>query len=136
MSVFFFHLIFGCSLRRFGQCTREVLQEYYVNLVRTDSSGRFFIPGSPSTADSSESDPESMASRSPSPMQGQSSPDHRIRLTASMRTPSYHEPSTILMDTAARTPQAPQVPTLEQNMAFADLQSSLGGGSGISFGRP
>lgn len=124
---------FGCSLRRFCQCTREVLQEYYVNLVRTDSSGRFFIPGSPSMADSSvasESDPEGMASRSPSPAQTRSSMDHRSRLTASMRSPSHHEPSTILIDTATLTPQAPQAPTLEQNMAFADLQSSLAGGCG------
>ncbi|KAI9569726.1 cyclin-domain-containing protein [Boletus coccyginus] len=110
-------------------CTREVLQEYYVNLVRTDSSGRFYIPGSPSTAESSvssESDLESMASRSPSPMPGHSLTDHRVRLTASMRSPS----------TATRTPLVPQVPTLEQNMAFADLQSSLEEGSGISLGQP
>ena len=124
MSVFFF---FAGLFARSDQCTREVLEEYYINLVRTDSSGRFFIPGSPTGAEStvsSESDPESMASRSPSPMPG-SPLDHRIRLTASMRSP-----------TATRTPQAPQVPTLEQNMAFADLQSSLGGGSDIPFGRP
>ncbi|KAG6375431.1 cyclin-domain-containing protein [Boletus reticuloceps] len=117
-------------------CTREVLQEYYVNLVRTESSGRFFIPGSPPVADSSvssESELESTASRSPSPSQGQSSTDHRTRLIAHMRSPSHHEPSTILIDTARRTPRV--VPTLEQNMAFADLQSSLGGESGIPFGR-
>ncbi|KAF8134616.1 cyclin-domain-containing protein [Boletus edulis] len=117
-------------------CTREVLQEYYVNLVRTESSGRFFISGSPPVADSSvssESELESTASRSPSPSQGQSSTDLRI-LTGRMRSPSHHEPSTILIDTARRTPRVPQVPTLEQNMAFADLQSSLGGGSGIPFG--
>jgi len=115
-------------------CTREVLEEYYINLVRTDSSGRFFIPGSPTGAEStapSESDPESMASRSPSPMPG-SPVDHRVRLTASMRSPSHHEPPT--SSTATRTPR--QVPTLEQNMAFADLQSSLGGGFDIPFGRP
>ncbi|KAG9316690.1 cyclin-domain-containing protein [Chiua virens] len=113
-------------------CTHEVLQEYYVNLVRTDSSGRFVIPRSLSTAESSassESDLESMASRSPSPTQGQ-----LVRLTA--RSPSHHEPSTILLGTATLTPQAPQAPTLEQNMAFADLQNSLGGASGIPFGRP
>lgn len=53
-----------------------------------------------------------------------------------MRSSAHHEPSTILIDTATRTPQALQVPTLEQNMAFADLQSSLGEGSGFRFGRP
>lgn len=126
--VFFVVVVFGCSLRHFCQCTREVLQEYYVNLVRTDSSGRFFIPGSPSMAESSvssENDSESMASRSPSPMQ--------TRLTARTRLPSHHEPSTILIDTSTLTPRVPQAPTLEQNMAFADLQSSLAGGSGIPF---
>lgn len=126
----------GCSLRRFRQCTREVLQEYYVNLVRTDSSGRFYIPGSPCMAESavsSESEPESMGSRSPSPVQGQSM-DPRARLTAGMLSPSRHESSTILIDAARQVPQAP---TLEQNMAFADLQSSLGRGTGgISFVRP
>ncbi|KAN0091215.1 Cyclin domain containing protein [Tylopilus felleus] len=114
-------------------CTREVLQEYYVNLVRTDSSGRFFIPGSPTVAESSissESDPESMASRSPSPIQGETSTaDHPTRLTASMCSSSHLDPAT-------RTPRVPQVPTLEQNMAFADLQSSVGEGSRIRFGRP
>jgi len=149
-------------------CTPEVLQEYYVNLVRTDSSGRFFIPGSPTAtavdaSSSSESDAESImgTSRSPSPSpthapqahaanphghghgQGQSRSelgsmllstssstlptDHRrLRLTAGGRAPLHHEPSTL-------TPRAPQAPTLEQNMAFADLQSSLGKGSGIPF---
>ncbi|KAH0827939.1 cyclin-domain-containing protein [Lanmaoa asiatica] len=117
-------------------CTREVLQEYYVNLVRTDSSGRFFITGSPPMAECSISSESDMASRSPSPMQGRSSMDYRTRLTAGMHSPSHHEPSTILIDTTTLTPRAPQAPTLEQNMAFADLQNSLGGGSGIPFARP
>ncbi|KIJ67860.1 hypothetical protein HYDPIDRAFT_173602 [Hydnomerulius pinastri MD-312] len=99
-------------------CTREVLQEYYVNLVRTDSSGRFFIDGT--SENSSESDVESMASRSPSPMEGQ------IRHPSSFTVLPQREASTILIDTATLTPQAPQGPTIEQNMAFADLQNSLG----------
>ena len=38
------------------------------------------------------------------------------------------EASTILIDTATLTPQVPQGATVEQNMAFADLQRSWGGG--------
>ncbi|KAI6121776.1 cyclin-domain-containing protein [Pisolithus sp. B1] len=107
-------------------CTREVLQEYYVNLVRTDSTGRFYIHGmSPSplvanatTSPVEDSDMESMAtSRSPSPTVS-SPPQHRL---------IPREASTILIDTATLTPQAPQGPTVEQNMAFADLQKSWGG---------
>ncbi|KAI6134612.1 cyclin-domain-containing protein [Pisolithus thermaeus] len=121
-------------------CTREVLQEYYVNLVRTDSTGRFYIHGmSPSplvtnatpspgttivpsdfspTLPVEDSDMESMAtSRSPSPTVS-SPPQHRL---------IPREASTILIDTATLTPQAPQGPTVEQNMAFADLQKSWGG---------
>lgn len=52
--------------------------------------------------------------------------DQRRRASA-VRSPLRHEPSTILIDTATLRPQAPQGPTLEQNMAFADLQSSLRG---------
>ncbi|KIK98663.1 hypothetical protein PAXRUDRAFT_799828 [Paxillus rubicundulus Ve08.2h10] len=104
-------------------CTREVLQEYYVNLVRTDSSGRFFIDGASTPESCSESDAESMASRSPSPMQGQ---------IQSLTIRSHREGSTILIDTATLTPQAPQAPTIEQNMAFADLQNSLGGRFGTT----
>jgi len=40
------------------------------------------------------------------------------------------EASTILIDTATLTPQASQGPTVEQNMAFADLQRSWGGAGG------
>ncbi|KAF9237501.1 cyclin-domain-containing protein [Melanogaster broomeanus] len=100
-------------------CTREVLQEYYVNLVRTDSSGRFCIDGTTShsttSESSSESDVESMASRSPSPMQGQ------IQHCPSLAIRSHREGSTILIDTATITPQAPQPPTIEQNMAICRL---------------
>ncbi|KAH7926528.1 cyclin-domain-containing protein [Leucogyrophana mollusca] len=100
-------------------CTREVLQEYYVNLVRTDSTGTFYIAGSESI--SSDSDIESASSRSASPM------DIQVRHRPSLGIlPSTREASTILIDTATLAPQAPQGPTIEQNMAFAALQHSLG----------
>ncbi|KAI6021492.1 cyclin-domain-containing protein [Pisolithus microcarpus] len=113
----------------------------------TDSTGRFYIRGmSPSplianatpspgttivpsdfspTLPIEDSDMESMAtSRSPSP--AVSSPPVLPHLRA-LPTPSPALPSTILIDTATLTPQAPQGPTIEQNMAFADLQKSWGG---------
>ncbi|KIM45123.1 hypothetical protein M413DRAFT_47510, partial [Hebeloma cylindrosporum] len=37
-------------------CTREVLQEYYINLARTHSSGKFYIAGTESPSISSDSD--------------------------------------------------------------------------------
>ncbi|KAI6033205.1 cyclin-domain-containing protein [Pisolithus orientalis] len=96
-------------------CTREVLQEYYINLVRTDSTGRFSILGI---------DMESTAtSRSPSPPAMSPAPVPMSHQHRSIR----REASTILIDTATLTPQVPQGPTVEQNMAFADLQKSWGG---------
>ncbi len=46
------------------QCTREILQEYYVNLVRTHSAGRWYLTGadSPSSWSNSEIDFDSGAS--------------------------------------------------------------------------
>ncbi|KIN96176.1 hypothetical protein M404DRAFT_1006928 [Pisolithus tinctorius Marx 270] len=156
-------------------CTREVLQEYYINLVRTDSTGRFSILGmSPSppianatpspatttitmpsdfspTSPIEDSDMESIAtSRSPSPPAMSpapvfpplrahiSVPGHATAPTANPPSPVLvpmshqhrsirREASTILIDTATLTPQVPQGPTVEQNMAFADLQKSWGG---------
>ncbi|KAH7888623.1 cyclin-domain-containing protein [Phlebopus sp. FC_14] len=105
-------------------CTREVLQEYYINLVRTDSSGGFFVDGAAANVESSSdsSDVESMAtSRSPSPS----------HCRVSVHKPPQFEASTILIDTATLTPQPPpQGPTVEQNMAFAEHQKgSVGNGS-------
>jgi len=101
-------------------CTREVLQEYYINLVRTDSAARFTIPESESFSTSEDSDADmdsgDAESRSPSPLQMQAQ-------AQGVRRPST---GTILPDTATLTPQVPQGPTIEQNMAFAALQESLG----------
>ncbi|KAF9059791.1 cyclin-domain-containing protein, partial [Rhodocollybia butyracea] len=84
-------------------CTREMLQEYYTNLVRTHSTGKYIIAGTQtsegSSSGSSDFDMETLPSRSP----------------------SINEPSAILVDPAA-TDVAPR-PTIEQNMAFAALQN-------------
>ncbi|OAX40261.1 cyclin-domain-containing protein [Rhizopogon vinicolor AM-OR11-026] len=98
-------------------CTREVLQEYYVNLVRADSSGRFVLAGAESEVE--DSDMDSVSSRSASPMDEQA----RHRPTFSLL--GNREPSTILIDTATLAPQVSQGPTIEQNMAFAALQQLL-----------
>ncbi|KAH9832244.1 cyclin-domain-containing protein [Rhodofomes roseus] len=95
-------------------CTREILQEYYVNLVRTHSRGIYYIPvpESPSSI-SSDSDTDWDMGGSPRP----SSP-------AAENSTTQREPSTILIDTATLSPQPPRPPTLEQNMAFADFHQS------------
>jgi len=95
-------------------CTREILQEYYVNLVRTHSTGRFILAHTP--FDSSENDMEDNIS---SP---RSSADRRLR-------PSVSESSATLMDhgpppLVAEVIHHPHRPTVEQNMAFAALQQS------------
>lgn len=99
-------------------CTREVLQEYYVNLVRTHSKGNFLICG-PASSGSSDSDMEweTGRSRSVSP----------ARPGSSTRSPAPREGSTILIDTATLSPASPRPPTIEQNMAFAAFQRSSQG---------
>ncbi|EPS97638.1 hypothetical protein FOMPIDRAFT_1166301 [Fomitopsis schrenkii] len=80
-------------------CTREVLQEYYVNLVRTHSRGIYYISTrEPSSGLSSDSDT-----------------DWEVKS------------STILIDTATLSPVPPRPPTLEQNMAFAAFRESSQG---------
>lgn len=91
-------------------CTREVLQEYYINLIRTDSSGRFGLEGAESEVE--DSDMESVSSRSASPM------DVQVRHRPSFSLLGTRESSSVLGDTAT-------LPTIEQNMAFAALQHSL-----------
>ncbi|KAG2078765.1 cyclin-domain-containing protein [Suillus decipiens] len=94
----------------FLQCTREVLQEYYINLIRTDSSGRFLLEGAESEVE--DSDMESISSRSASPM------DVQVRHRPSFSLLGTRESSSVMGDIAT-------LPTIEQNMAFAALQHSL-----------
>jgi len=96
-------------------CTREVLQEYYVNLVRTHSTGRYVIVGADSSSASEDSDVEmdSVQSRASSPE------------TRSRKRHSVGEASAILIDPGSFSYEQPR-PTVEQNMAFAALQQSRG----------
>jgi len=110
-------------------CTREILQEYYVNLVRTHSTGKFVLAGSHTPFNSSENDMEldnnnSTSSNQLVPSSPIASTHHRLR-------PSISESSAILMDhSPSQVPEViqphphPHRPTIEQNMAFAALQQS------------
>ncbi|THV06739.1 cyclin-domain-containing protein, partial [Dendrothele bispora CBS 962.96] len=85
-------------------CTREHLEEYYVNLVRTHSSGTFVIVGSTNPEKpSADGDVEMMENHS--------------------KTPSFHEPSAIFADPSSVTSEISRRPTIEQNMAFAALRN-------------
>ncbi|KAJ7124941.1 cyclin-domain-containing protein [Mycena epipterygia] len=93
--------------------TRDVLQEYYVNLVRTHSTGQFFIVGTHSSSGSisSDSDVEMDTAQS--------------RPATPVDTPRLpNRGSTILIDAAALVTEVSRRPTIEQNMAFAALQQS------------
>lgn len=104
-------LVWPCShfLLLTSQSTREVLNEYYTNLVRTHSSGRYILAGVSTSPIGSESDIDidSGQSREPSP----EAPTCRSA-----------EPTAILIDLGSHV-GAPRA-TLEQNIAFAALQQS------------
>ncbi|KAL5528644.1 PHO80 [Sanghuangporus sanghuang] len=125
--------------------TREVLDAYYVNLIRTHSSGAYTLAAettSPALTDV-DSDMDSLLSASPSPtfvsaileeekqMQAQATVANGIlnapngviggRLSAE---PQAIEPSTVLIDRATLSPKPCTGPTLEQNMAFEALRQA------------
>ena len=101
------------------QCTRDVLQEYYVNLVRTFSRGTYVISDASSSSLSSDSDMDYEVSPVASPVPISQPLSQQAQGSGSG---TRREPSTVLIDTATLAPEAPQPPTLEQNMAFAALR--------------
>ncbi|KAJ3786329.1 cyclin-domain-containing protein [Lentinula aff. detonsa] len=86
-------------------CTRDLLQEYYINLVRTHSTSKYIIARAHSSEGSSSS--------------GSSDFDME---TLPSRSPSLNEPSAILVEPVAPNADSSRRPTIEQNMAFAALQ--------------
>ena len=98
------------------QCTRETLQEYYVSLVRTHSTGRYTISGPDTCSISSDSSDIEMDSAQSRP----SSPD-----ASSRSRQRIGEASAILIDHGSVHYEQPR-PTVEQNMAFAALRQSRG----------
>ncbi|THH29950.1 hypothetical protein EUX98_g4252 [Antrodiella citrinella] len=105
-------------------CTREVLQEYYINLVRTHSFNKFMIPDPLSSGVSSDSD----ADMDYDPDSRPSSPTPAIQVDNGSGVST--NPSTILVDITTLSPEPPRPPTVEQNMAFAAFQQSGGSGAG------
>ncbi|KAF9559874.1 cyclin-domain-containing protein [Agrocybe pediades] len=92
--------------------TREVLQEYYVNLVRTHSTNIFYIAGNESPGTSSSDSDLDIDSAPSSPIINR--PSH-VRLSSA-------EPATVLVEPGTTSQEVHQRPTIEQNMAFAALQ--------------
>ncbi|TBU43637.1 cyclin-domain-containing protein [Dichomitus squalens] len=111
-------------------CTREVLQEYYVNLVRTYSKGGFVIADASSSSISSDSDMDYETSPQASPVPTPQPPLQILQAqrpngsgpSAASSSSGRREPSTILVDPATLAPESPNPPTVEQNMAFAALK--------------
>ncbi|GJJ06371.1 hypothetical protein Clacol_000562 [Clathrus columnatus] len=110
-------------------CTRDLLQEYYANLVRTHSTGLFRLSEEPvSTPSNNPPDsPNQMArSRTITPVQGPDSDE--LTVLAPRITPmTIAEPSNVLMGKAPGHIASPHlqqgVTALEKNMAFAALHS-------------
>jgi hypothetical protein len=89
------------------QCARDALNEYYINLVRTNGSGRYALARDTSqSGDDSDVDLDSGLSRDPSPEISMSPIRHLSNETSPIQSEAV--------------PRA----TLEQNMAFAALQQS------------
>jgi len=115
-------------------CTRELLQEYYVNLARKHSSGEFKVEDPQPSSVSSGSDISRSRSASPvdEPMREVditpfAMGDLKPSATADVKPLAIAEPSGVLMGKTVSPPSSPRVqtgPTLEQNMAFAALQAT------------
>ncbi|KAF8577992.1 cyclin-domain-containing protein [Ramaria rubella] len=105
-------------------CTRELLQEYYVNLVRTHSSGIYRIEEQQqpaTTSPASELSRSCTSSPANEPMAQHGVTDVQPLVIA--------EPSSVLMGKTVSPPSSPPAQTgptaLEQNMAFAALQVAM-----------
>ncbi|KAL5485412.1 PHO80 [Sanghuangporus weigelae] len=125
--------------------TREVLDAYYVNLIRTHSAGAYALAAettSPALTDV-DSDMDSLLSASPSPTFASATLEEEKRLQAQATVvngilnapngvtggrlsaePQAIEPSTVLIDRATLSPKPCTGPTLEQNMAFEALRQA------------
>ncbi|TCD63765.1 hypothetical protein EIP91_004980 [Steccherinum ochraceum] len=109
-------------------CTREVLQEYYINLVRTHSSSKYFIPDPLSSSGvSSDSDADMDYDMSDSRPSSPSAAGTAVALDIGLGPSTASGASTILIDTSTLSPEPPRPPTMEQNMAFAAFQQQYRG---------
>ncbi|KAJ6597597.1 hypothetical protein DFH09DRAFT_1304386 [Mycena vulgaris] len=86
-------------------CIRDVLQEYYVNLVRTHSTSQFFVVAAQSSSRCISSDSD-------------------VEMDTTQSRPSTPEPlrnrgTTILIDSVVT--EVSRRPTIEKNMAFSNF---------------
>ncbi|PAV18514.1 cyclin-domain-containing [Pyrrhoderma noxium] len=102
--------------------TKEVLDAYYVNLIRTHSQGRYILAGAHSTTspETAYSDSDMDGTISPSP----TSPVTATAGLVEMPQPDAAEPSTVLISRTSLPPMTSSGPTIEQNMAFAELRGT------------
>jgi len=111
----------------FLQCNVELLHKYYVNLVRSHSKSQFIIVGSRSSESASSSehsegeDGEIVMVDTPS---RPGTPRDVIMGTTDVpsSSTSVSEFMGVSMPSTERPYQGQTPPTIEQNMAFADLQ--------------
>ena len=117
----------------FLQCNVELLHKYYVNLVRSHSKSQFIIVGSRSSesASSSEHSDGEGGEIVSVDMEPSSRPGSPRDLVMSMISTGPDAPSSstsvsnfmgVSMPSTERPYQGQTPPTIEQNMAFADLQ--------------
>ncbi|KAF8513169.1 cyclin-domain-containing protein [Hysterangium stoloniferum] len=118
-------------------CTRELLQEYYVNLVRTHSSGNYKLEDAEPTHISPISHYSHSRSRSTTPAHHKNgtnkngmTPDHimEVQNVEVVQSLVIAEPSSVLMGKTVSPPSSPPAQTgpsaFEQTMAFAALQAT------------
>lgn len=116
----------------FHQCNAELLHKYYVNLVRSHSESQFIIVGGRSS-ESSESSEHSEDEDGGIVMVQSSRPDtpgdvimDTISTGAGVPCPTSSTSVSnfmgVSMPSTQRQYQGQTPPTIEQNMAFADLQ--------------
>ncbi|EIN11723.1 cyclin-domain-containing protein [Punctularia strigosozonata HHB-11173 SS5] len=104
-------------------CTRDILQDYYVNLVRTHSSGIYIISGDPTAGSSSSTALSESSSSDSSDVDMDTGPSRSVSPTSTTRTETPHAPMDIAVPSGHGrrhdVPQdAPRGPTIEQNVAF------------------
>ncbi|KAI0743829.1 cyclin-domain-containing protein [Daedaleopsis nitida] len=100
-------------------CTRDVLQEYYVNLVRTFSRGTYVISDASSSSLSSDSDMDYEVSPVASPVP---IPQPLSQQAQGSGSGTRREPSTVLIDTATLAPRHRSLP--QSNRTWRSRRSS------------
>ena len=115
----------------FLQCNAELLHKYYVNLVRSHSKSQFIIAGSrssesASSSEHSEDEDGEIVSVDMVQLSRPGTPRDVIMETVSTGTgvpsTSVSDFMGVSMPSTERPYQGRTPPTIEQNMAFADLQ--------------